>query len=411
MSAPSRFTLVGGLVFDGEADRPLQTSVHVADGVIAGLGDAVPTADDTIDITGKLVAPGLIDAHFHAYGVSLSGQEIDGTAPGYLALQAARRLGGALRRGFTTVRDVAGGDPWLAKAVTDGLIDGPEYLYTGPALSQTGGHGDARPALLAGPGDPAPAASDCCGASGSGVMGEVVDGVDALRRAVRERFRRGAHAIKIMASGGVISPTDPLRVPQYSADEIAVVVAEAARRGSYVAAHAYSPAAIGACLDAGVRSIEHGNLLDAATAERMAQTGAYLVPTLVTYDAMARRGADFGMTAAALAKNAEVLDHGRTAIELAATQGVPVGFGTDLMGPLDTEQSTGLRLQADVTGVAATLRSATSVNARLLQRDDRGRIAAGARADLVVFDGNPFDRAETLWSPPAAVYRAGTLVD
>ncbi|NNG34249.1 metal-dependent hydrolase family protein [Nakamurella aerolata] len=406
----ARFTLSGGLVFDGESEQPVQTSVHVVDGAIAGLGDGLPTADQTIDVTGKLIAPGLIDAHFHAYGVSLSGQQIDATAPGYLALQAARRLSAALRRGFTTVRDVAGGDPWLAKAVTDGLIDGPEYLYTGPALSQTGGHGDARPALVAGPGDPAPAAADCCGAGGSGVMGEVVDGVDALRRAVRERFRRGAHAIKIMASGGVISPTDPLRIPQYSPDEIAAVVAEAQRRGSYVAAHAYSPAAIAACLDAGVRSIEHGNLLDAATAERMAQTGAFLVPTLVTYDAMARRGTDFGMTVAALAKNAEVLDHGRTAIELAAAQGVRVGFGTDLMGPLDSEQSAGLRLQSDVTGVAATLRSATGVNARLLNRDDLGRIRPGARADLVVFDGNPFQTAEVLWSPPLAVYRAGRPV-
>jgi imidazolonepropionase-like amidohydrolase len=236
-------------------------------------------------------------------------------------------------------------------------------------------------------GDPRPPELGCC--LGGGHMAEVVDGVDALRRAARERLRSGAHAIKIMASGGVISPSDPLRVPQYSPEEIRVVAEEAGRRGSYVAAHAYSPEAIGVAVANGVRSIEHGNLLDAPTAALMAERGAFLVPTLVTYDAMERRGAELGLAPVAQAKNREVLEAGRTAIGLAREAGVRIGFGTDLMGALDDEQLHGLRLQAEVEGPLALLRAATSVNADLLGRDDLGRIGPGALADLLVLDGDP----------------------
>ena len=263
--------------------------------------------------------PGLIDAHFHAYGARLSLLEIETCPLSYLALAGARRLAGALGRGFTTVRDPGGGDAGLAQAIREGLTAAPRYLFCGAALSQTGGHGDPRPPELG-----------CC--LGGGHMAEVVDGVDALRRAARERLRSGAHAIKIMASGGVISPSAPLRVPQYSPEEIRVVVEEATRRGSYVAAHAYSAEAIAVAVANGVRSIEHGNLLDAPAAAVMAERGAFLVPTLVTYDAMERRGAELGLAPVAQAKNREVLDAGRAAIGLAREAGVRIGFGTDLMG-------------------------------------------------------------------------------
>ena len=243
-------------------------------------------------------------------------------------------------------------------------------------------------------------------------MAEVVDGVDGLRRAARERLRSGAHAIKIMASGGVISPSDPLRVPQYSPEEIRVVAEEAARRGSYVAAHAYSAEAIGVAVANGVRSIEHGNLLDAPTAALMAERDAFLVPTLVTYDAMERRGAELGLAPVAQAKNREVLDAGRTAIRLAREAGVRIGFGTDLMGSLDDEQLHGLRLQAEVEGPLALLRAATSVNAELLGRDDLGRIGPGAVADLLVLDGDPLRDPSVLWGDPnrRAVFQGGIRV-
>ncbi|MGP3534774.1 amidohydrolase family protein [Microbacterium sp. RD1] len=371
-----------GVVFDGESAELRAEDVVIRNGVLVA-DEPAPDAVE-IDARGGLVTPGFIDAHLHAYAVSLNLLTNETRHLSYIALMAARRLGSALARGFTTVRDVAGGDAGLHTAIEEGRLVSPRYHYSGAALSQTGGHGD-------------PTAPDDTLCFHAGPSLEIVDGVDALRVAVRSRLRGGASVIKIMASGGVISPSDPLRIPQYSLEEIRVVSEEAHRRGSYVAAHAYSPEAIGHALEGGVRSIEHGNLLDDATAQKMAAAEAYLVPTLVTYDAMSRHGASLGMTAVGLAKNAEVLGHGMAAIERARAAGVPVGFGSDLMGDLETEQLQGLRLQSEVTGVLDLLRSLTSVNAALLREDRLGRIAPGAAGDVLVFDGNPFDDPSLLW--------------
>ncbi|RCG30620.1 amidohydrolase family protein [Sphaerisporangium album] len=391
-------TIVNAAVFDGRSAELTDGPVHVSGGVVVQVGGAAGAAERVIDARGGTVVPGLIDAHFHAYGVSLSLLEIESAPLSYLALAGGRRLAAALGRGFTTVRDVAGGDPGLAKAIAQGLVRSPRYLYTGPALTQTGGHGDPRP------GD-----QDLC-ACGSHT-GEIVDGVDPLRRAVRDRFRRGAHAIKIMTSGGVVSLTDPIRVPQYSPEEVRAVTAEASRRGSYVAAHAYSPEAIVHSVENGVRSIEHGNLLDRPAAKLMAEHGAFLVPTLATYDAMDRRGEDLGLGPISRAKNAEVLEAGRRAVEIARAAGVRIGFGTDLMGALDDEQLNGLRLQVEVEGVLEALRSATSVNADLIGRPDLGRVEPGAVADLVILDGDPFADPSVLWAGPErrTVIQAGSV--
>ena len=387
MTEPHRLAIINAAVFDGVSAELTEGPIQIVDGTVVAIGEADRSPGRVIDARGGTVIPGLIDAHFHAYGTELDLLALESSPLSYLALAGAQRLGAALRRGFTTVRDVAGGDPGLAKAIGRGLIPAPRYLYTGPALSQTGGHGDARP------GD-----ADLCACGAH--TGEVVDGVDALRRAVRDRFRRGAHAIKIMASGGVISLTDPIRVPQYSPEEIRAVCDEAVRRESYVAAHAYSPAAIAHAVRNGVRTIEHGNLLDEPTAQLMAAHSAYLVPTLAAYDAMERRGTDFGLTRIGREKNREVLDAGREAIKIARRAGVPVGFGTDLMGPLEDEQLTGLRLQVEVEGAAVTLRSATSVNAEIIGRPDLGRVAVGATADLVILAGDPFADPTVLWAGP-----------
>jgi imidazolonepropionase-like amidohydrolase len=391
--------ITNGAVFDGRSPDLVSASVHVSDGRIAAIGDEPPAAGaQVLDARGGTVVPGLIDAHFHAYAAGLDTLLIHAAPLSYVALEGSRRLAAALRRGFTTVRDVAGGDAGVVRAIEEGVIQAPRYLYTGPALSQTGGHGDPRPGDL-----------DLCACGAH--MTEVVDGVDDLRRATRDRLRRGAHAIKVMTSGGVVSPTDPIRPAQYSAEEIRAVTEEAARRGSYVAAHAYSPEAIAHSVANGVRSIEHGNLLDAATAQLMAEHGAYLVPTLAAYDAMDRRGAELGLAAVSQAKNREVLDAGRTAIELARAAGVPIGFGTDLMGALEDDQLQGLRLQVEVEGALEALRSATSVNAQLLGREDLGRIAVGACADLVVFAGNPLDDPSLLWADAGrTVIRGGRVI-
>lgn len=390
-ATPATLAVVNARVFDGRSADLLDGPVHVADGHVVAVGEQAatgqPPADVTVDARGGVAVPGLIDAHFHAYGIGLDLLSIETSPLSYVALEGARRLGNVLRRGFTTVRDVAGGDPGLGRAIAEGIIAAPRYLYTGPALTQTGGHGDPRP----------PDAELCgCGSH----VGEIVDGVDALRRAVRDRFRRGAHAIKIMTSGGVVSLTDPIRIPQYSPEEIRAVTDEATRRGSYVAAHAYSPEAIVHSVTNGVRTIEHGNLLDAAAGALMADHHAFLVPTLAAYDAMDRRGADLGLAPVSQQKNREVLDAGRVAVELARDAGVAIGFGTDLMGALEDEQLHGLRLQVEVLGPFEALRSATSTNAAVIGRDDLGCIGIGAVADLVLYDGNPLEDPAVLWAGP-----------
>lgn len=393
----STLTVENALIFDGSPDLVEGTLVF-RDGTVQA-PDAQGKDGRVIDARGKVVIPGLIDAHFHAYGISLDGFEYERGPLSYSALVGARRLGDALRRGFTTVRDVAGGDIGLSNAIKQGLIVSPRYYYTGAALSQTGGHGDPRSGEI-----------DVCFTHGH--MCEVVDGVDNLRKTVRERFRTGSHAIKIMTSGGVVSLTDPIRLPQYSAEEIRAVTEEAARRGSYVAAHAYSSEAIAHSVTNGVRSIEHGNLMDVETAQLMAEHGSFLVPTLAAYDAMNRRGDEVGLNPISKAKNAEVLDAGMVAIQRALEAGVKTGFGSDLMGDLDNDQLMGVRLQIEAAGVLETLRSMTSVNAELIGNESIGSLAAGSAADAVVLDGNPFEDPAVLWdeSRPRTVIQGGNVV-
>ncbi|WP_370614922.1 metal-dependent hydrolase family protein [Mumia sp. Pv 4-285] len=402
VTSHGRGTLVlrDGRFRDPESGTVVEGDLLVEDGVVREIGDVGRSDAAVLDLRGATVVPGFLDAHFHAYSTCMGGLELERRAMSFVAINATRRLGARLARGFTTVRDVAGGDAGLAQALDQQLVAAPRYLYSGPALSQTGGHGDPRPADL-----------DVCFHEGH--MNEIVDGVDDLRRAVRRRFQQGAHVIKIMTSGGVVSPVDPIRIPQYSADEVAAVVDEATRRGSYVAAHAYSSEAVIHSVTHGVRSIEHGNLIDETAALAMAEHGAYLVPTLVTYDSMARRADEVGLSAVGRAKNAEVLDSGRQAIVLAAAAGVPVGFGSDLMGDLEDDQLRGLQLQAEVQTPEDLLRSITTVNAALFQRPELGRLAVGSPADLVVLGADPIDDVEVLWdeSRPRTVLRAGVPVD
>ncbi|MDR1833762.1 MAG: amidohydrolase family protein [Propionibacteriaceae bacterium] len=350
-----------------------------------------------LDARGASVTPGLLDAHCHAYGVSLSLDEMEHWPLSLIALKAARRLEAALRRGFTTVRDVGGGDPGLAQAIREGLLRSPRYLYTGPALSQTGGHGDGRDPLLG-------------GTPGCGCCTNVIDGPDRMRVRVRELLWQGAHAIKLLTSGGVVSPADPLAIPQFSPAEIQVAVEEATRRGTYVTAHAYSPAAIKHSVENGVRCIEHGNLLDEETAAMMAAAGASLIPTLAAYDAMDRRGDQVGLTPVGREKNTQVLAAGKEAVKIARAAGVRIGFGTDLMGALEDEQLQGLRLQCEVEGIERTLEAATATNAAIFGLSDVGRVQEGFVADLLVFTGNLREQPELLWEGRRTVIQAGEIV-
>jgi imidazolonepropionase-like amidohydrolase len=387
-------TVTNARILDGIADWPLDGSIRIEAGRIVEIGPGVIPGDHVMDARGGSVLPGLIDAHCHAFATYLTGS--GGIPMTYVGLMGARRLTAALRRGFTTVRDPAGGDPAFARAAGEGLFPAPRYLYTGAPMSQTGGHGDPRP----------PESSACVHDA------HIVDGVDDLRRATRDRFRQGAHAIKIMTSGGVISPSDPIAIPQYSAEEIRAVVDEARRRHSYVIAHSYSAEAVQHSVINGVRSIEHGNLIDAETVTIMADHNAFLVPTLIAYDAISRRAAGLGLPPVSVQKNNEVLASGQQAVALARDGGVRIGFGSDLMGELEDEQLGGLRLQSEVLGVVETIRCATATNADLIQRDDLGRLVPGAVGDLLILDGDVLADPAALWDDhrPRTVVRAGQIV-
>jgi imidazolonepropionase-like amidohydrolase len=335
-----------------------------------------------IDLAGRTLMPGLIDAHLHIFLSEVNIGLLDGVPLTLLAMQGAVSLRNSLMRGFTSVRDTAGGDFGMKAAIEQGLMDAPRLFISGQAISQTGGHGDFRKRTQTAFG------CDCC--SGLTYTARVADGVPDVIKATRDELRKGADFIKIMVSGGVASQSDPLDSLQFRIDEIEAAVEEATNWGKYVAAHAYSSIAIQRAVKAGVRTIEHGNLIDEPGAAVMAQKKAFLVPTLIAYDSMRRRGRDYGLSAYSLQKNEVVLEAGLKSVELARRAGVRIGFGTDLLGQLQDDQSREFLIRSDIMKPHEIIASATIVNAEILQRSgELGELIPGAYADLLVVDGDP----------------------
>jgi imidazolonepropionase-like amidohydrolase len=369
-------------VLDVEAGTYSVADVVSIDGKIGSIGpDAgAPSGAQVIDGNGKFVIPGLIDCHVHVVASSADFRSLTWTPASYVYAQTARIMGQMLRRGFTTVRDLSGADFGLAMAQQDGLLDGPKIHFCGHALSQTGGHGDMR---LPGE-DHEPNGRGCCG------IGRVADGVDAVRAAARDELRKGAHHIKIMASGGVSSPTDRIDSTQYSMEEMRAAVEEAEAANRYVAAHAYTARAINRALEAGVRSIEHGNLLDEESLRLFLEKDAFLVPTLVTYWALKEEGKEFGLTEEMWAKVDSVLSSGLEAIARAHEAGVKMAFGSDLLGGMHRHQNEQFRLLGKVQPAIDAIRSATTTAAQLLGREGQiGVVAPGADADMLVLSADP----------------------
>ena len=320
---------------------------------IAGIDEGRLGATDArrIELGGRTVMPGLMDAHVH---VTATMMDLKRNAEEPMSLTTARSgpiMKAMLGRGFTTVRDAGGADWGIAQAVENGLLEGPRLLFSGKALSQTGGHGDLRPRTWSGD------SCACCVANAG--LAIVVDGVPAVQKAAREQLRTGATQIKIMASGGVASPDDPVDNLQYSADEISAIVWEAKSWHRYVMAHAYTAEAIGRIVRLGVRSIEHGNLIDKATAETMVEFGAFMVPTLIAYEALHRDGEKFGIPKVSMDKVDYVRDAGLRSLEITRDAGVKMGFGTDLLGECHHYQSGEFARRAEVLTPLEIIRSAT----------------------------------------------------
>lgn len=367
--------VVAGKVLEGRA-------IVVQDGLVcdivaeATLGEGLRR----VPLGGRHIMPGLLDAHTHVF----ISQFNDGgdMLPSEMTARAGRQLSEMIDRGFTTVRDAGGADAGHRAAVEKGMFKGPRLFVSGKILSQTGGHGDHR------------ARADHCScstASGTGTS-VIADGVDAVRKAVRENARQGVDQIKIMAGGGVSSPGDKLKHPQYSLDEIRAITDEADRCGRYVMAHVYADNGIRRAVECGVRSIEHGNFLTPETAAVMKAHDAVLVPTLITYWADGKFGMDFGWAPENQSKNAEVLAVGQDSLKIAQAAGVTIGYGTDLCWSPKTYQCDGLMMHETALGAVEALRCATVNNAKVLRLDGQaGVIAAGAWADFVVLDANPYD--------------------
>jgi imidazolonepropionase-like amidohydrolase len=378
-------------IFDGADISPSAgMAVLVEDGRIREISDQLLTAANAriIDAAGRVLMPGLIDAHYHALLADLNVSNLDIMPPSLLHQHAHVNLKAALDRGFTSVRDAGGADIGLVRAVDEGLIKGPRIFHSGKALSQTGGHGDMRAATHFEP---------CACATYHGPICVVADGVDEVRKAVREELRKGATQIKLMVSGGVLSPSDPVWMDQYSEAEIRAAVEEAATRRTYVMAHAHTANAARRCVDYGVRSIEHGTLIDLETAEYVAASDAYVVPTLSTIHMMKEKGPDLGLQKIFADKLGTLFEDAQQAVRVCQDAGVKLGLGSDLIGPLHEYQSMELALRAEITSPLDALRAATRTNAALLMREGvLGTIAEGAIADLLLVDGDPLENIDLL---------------
>lgn len=370
-------------IFDGRSEELIEgQALLIEDEIIRDVGDmaSMPQDADRIDLQGQTLLPGLIDAHFHAYGFELDLGAIDHVSPMRRGLHAKRILEATLRRGFTTVRDAAGGDIELALALKSGLIDGPRFFYPGLALSQTGGHGDFR----------SPEHHEACTCHRSNTLAMLVDGADEVRRAVRDQLRKGASQIKLFVSGGVLSPVDPIWMNQFNDEEIRVAVEEAASKRAYVMAHCHTNEAALRCVRAGVRSIEHATLMEADGVRALVDHDAFAVPTFTIGEGMRIHAEAAGMPAVMIAKARELGDAAYASLDLLRQAKARIGFGTDVLGPVMAMQSHEFTLRTRVCTPVEILRQATSVNAALLRMEGRlGTVAPGALADLVAVHGNP----------------------
>ena len=384
------------LLLDGRTKLQPDLEVLVEDGLIGAVSATpLPRGADTtvIDAGGRTLMPGLIDAHAHVMGLSLTPKNI-AYPPAEMTMASVDYLRHCLLDGFTTIREAGGADHATAKLLAEGKAIGPRLFYSGKALTQTGGGADFR--------TPDEHLDPCGHVGPFSNMSVIVDGVDEVRRAAREELRKGAAQIKLFASGGVVFPAEGHASRwEFSEAELRAVVEEAAARDTYVMAHAYTDDAVRRCLAAGVRSIEHANFVCEETVAMMAAAGAFLVPTFISLVQRVESAAEHALAPAIVANLRRTIERGRQVYAWAREHGVPIGLGTDLWGPeARRSQLRELQLRKDLDAPADILRSATVTNAALLMQPRRlGVIAEGAWADLLVVDGDPLADVGVLLDP------------
>jgi len=382
-------------VFDGRSTKLSEpTNVLVRGSRIAAIGPDISSdrASDGATVVqgdGRVLMPGLIDVHAHVMLAELPEAAMLTADVGYITLLAARSAETMLMHGFTSVRDAGGPAFGLKRAIDTGLVPGPRIWPSGAIISQTSGHGDFRlPYEI--PAEPGvPAYAERIGATA------IADGPDLVLVRVREQLRRGASQIKLAAGGGVSSQNDPLDVTQYSLEELRAAVGAAEDWGTYVMVHAYTPRAVRRAVEAGVRSIEHGQLLDKKTVKLLAKKKVWwsLQPFLDDPDANPKQ------EPASRAKQKQVATGTDTAYRLAIERDVKVAWGTDtLFAPGSVA-----RMNAKLAKLTRwyepgeLLRIATGQNGELLAMSGSrspypgrvGVIEKGALADLILVDGDP----------------------
>lgn len=377
--------LRGATLIDGTGADPVASATVVLDGEHIASVEASGGVDETIDLEGCTLLPGLIDAHTHmgiAFELQHHGHE--GFIPtAEVAARVFRVCESTLMAGFTTCRDVGGLDGGIVQVIELGLVEGPRIFPSGPAIAQDGGHASFMAPY-----------SDCwCHMALPGLVEGVIvaNGPDEVRLAARKAFRRGATQLKVMVSGGVISLTDELEHTQLTVEELRAAVVEAEARNTYVTAHAHNSRGIRNGLAAGVACFEHGSWLDEETAAEMAKAGAALVPTLTVAHVMAEEWQEWGLPEAIVPRMEQVSGHMQQAIELARDAGVQdIGCGSDLLGPRQGRRGMELVLRAEVEGPMAAIEAATATNARILRVDDRlGTVEPGKLADVIAVRGDP----------------------
>jgi imidazolonepropionase-like amidohydrolase len=380
-------------LFDGKSDALRGgLSLIVEGGRIKAVATGSATGPEgarTIDCGGRVVMPGLIDAHWHCIFAALPIPALLAADVGYIFLAASAEAERTLMRGFTTIRDLGGPSFALKQAIDEGLVAGPRIYPCGAMITTTGGHGDLRPLsdLPRSPGGPVSALERTGGAN-------IADSADEVRLRVREQLLQGASQIKLVGGGGVSSPRTTLDMLTFSEPELRAGVEAAADRSTYVAVHAYPPGAIERAIAAGVQCIEHGHLMDEATAKMMAEKGVWLSiqPFVGEDDAVPLSGQS-------RINLEQVIAGTNTAYPLAKAHKLKIAFGSDMLFSAEKAARQGIMLThlARWYDSAGILKMATGANGELLALSGPrnpypgklGVIEEGAFADLIVVDGDP----------------------